>query len=207
MTEEFIQRRVLLGVSGASGSIYADLLLDQLVSRVDRVYLIFTDTAEKVCRHELIGDAKSRILMRALNGELTKTESQKIRLFKNDDLFAPIASGSSAPQSMVVAPCSMGSLARIAQGMSTTLLERAADVMIKHRRQLIICPRETPFSLIHLRNMTALAEAGVELLPLMPAFYQKPQSIDDLVGFCVGRILEQMHLEHDLYAPWNPRMR
>ena len=108
---------------------------------------------------------------------------------------------------MVVVPCSMGSLARIATGQSTNLLERAADVVLKQKKTLIMVPRETPLSPIHLRNMLSLSEIGVLIVPPMPAFYQKPESINDMVDFVVGRILETLSLPHDLYTPWNARMR
>lgn len=198
--------KVLIGVTGASGSIYADRLVQILSRDIERVYLVFSETAEKVSALELAGQ-KDSILMRVLKGELTKDEKNVIRIFKNDDLFAPVASGSSAPDAMVIVPGSMGALGRIAHGISSSLLERSADVMLKHKKKLIFCPRETPFSLIHLRNMTVLAEAGAELIPLMPAFYQKPKTIEDLVDFCVGRILEQLGITHDLYVPWNSRLR
>jgi flavin prenyltransferase len=196
--------RVLIGVTGASGSLYASRLLDTLIDKVERVYLVFTDSGQKVARYEL---GKSDTLSRMLDGSLTEAERNKIRLFANDDLFAPCASGTSVPDAVVVVPCSMGTMARIATGVSGNLLERSADVALKQRQKLIICPRETPFNLIHLRNMTTLAEAGAEILPLMPGFYQKPESIEDLVDFCVGKICEQIAVPHGLYKPWNSRMR
>jgi 4-hydroxy-3-polyprenylbenzoate decarboxylase len=197
---------VLVGVSGASGSIYAERLVSQLVSTHERVYLVFSETAEKVVSFEL-SDVKDSLLLKALSGKLGAAQKEIIRVFKGNDLFAPIASGSSSPDAMVIVPGSMGSMARICNGMSSNLLERAADVVLKQRRQLIFCPRETPLSIIHLKNMLSLAEAGAEIIPLMPAFYQKPKSIDDIVDFCVGRILEQLKIEHSLYRPWNSRLR
>lgn len=199
-----ISIRVMVGVTGASGSIYADRLIDLLSSAVERVYVVVTETGEKVARHELKSDA---ILVRTLSGALEKAEKDVIRVFSIDDLFAPTASGTSAPDAMVIVPCSMGTLARVANGYSGNLLERSADVILKQRRRLLVCPRETPFNLIHLRNMTSLAEAGAELIPLMPGFYQNPKDIHDLVDFCVGKIMEQLNLPHELYKPWNSRMR
>jgi 4-hydroxy-3-polyprenylbenzoate decarboxylase len=198
-------KRILIGVTGASGSVYASRLLEVLLPICQRIYLVCTETGEQVARHELSGENPG-VLARALSGNLLAEEKEIIRVFKNSDFFAPVASGSSAPHAMVVVPCSMGSLSRIAHGTSSNLLERAADVILKQKRQLIICPRETPFSLIHLRNLTQLAEAGAEILPLMPGFYQKPESMEDLVDFCVGRILEQLGFSHELYKRWNPRM-
>ena len=195
--------RVIVGVTGASGSVYADRLIDVLSKSIDRVYVVATDTGEKVARHELPAGS---LLLRGLSGKLDKAEKETIRFFAIQDLFAPCASGTSAPDAMVVTPCSMGTLARIATGISGNLLERSADVVLKQRRKLLICPRETPLSLIHLRNMTSLVEAGAEMIPLMPGFYQKPSELGDVVDFCVGKILEQLHVPHTLYKPWNSRM-
>lgn len=203
----FTQARILIGVTGASGSIYANRLTEVLLPVVSRIYLVFTDTAKQVVAHEMTVAQSQSLLRRAVVGDLSSDERKIIRVFEQSDLFAPIASGSSAPTAMVVVPCSMGSLARMAQGVSSNLLERSCDVVLKQRRKLIICPREMPLNLIHLRNMTTLVEAGAEMLPLMPAFYQKPTSIDDLVDFCVGRILEQLGIAHSLYRAWNTPMR
>ncbi len=196
-------QKIMIGVTGASGSIYAERLIQLLLGSVDRIYLVVTETGEKVAAHELSSDS---ILRRSFSGALSKKELTIIRIFKINDLFAPCASGTAAPDAMVVTPCSMGTLARISTGVSSNLLERSADVVLKQKRRLIVCPREMPFNLIHLRNMTALAEAGAEILPLMPGFYQKPKSLEDLVNFCVGKILEQLDIPHDLYKPWNSRM-
>lgn len=196
-------QKIMIGVTGASGSIYAERLIQLLLGSVDRIYLVVTETGEKVAAHELSSDS---ILRRSFSGALSKKELTVIRTFKINDLFAPCASGTAAPDAMVVTPCSMGTLARISTGVSSNLLERSADVVLKQKRRLIVCPREMPFNLIHLRNMTALAEAGAEILPLMPGFYQNPKSLEDLVNFCVGKILEQLDIPHDLYKPWNSRM-
>lgn len=200
-------QRIMVGVTGASGSIYAEHLIAALITRVPRVYVLFTDTGKQVTRHELKPHHNGFSLARAAGGELAEGERSVIRLLKNDDLFAPVASGSSAPTAMVVAPCSMGTMARINQGISGNLLERAADVCLKQKRPLIIAPRETPLSTIHLRNMLSLSEMGAHIVPAMPAFYQHPESIGDMVNFVVGRLLEALQLDHKLYEPWNPRMR
>jgi len=193
----------LIGVTGASGSAYANRLLEVLIKQTDRIYLVATDCGEKVAAHEIDRDS---LLLRALRGELSKIEKQILRVFNQDDLFAPCASGTSAPEAMVIVPCSMGSLARVAGGFSGNLLERSADVMLKQKRKLLICPRETPLNLIHLRNMTSLVEAGAEIIPLMPGFYQKPKNLNDIIDFCVGKVLEQLNVPHALYRPWNSRM-
>ena len=123
-------------------------------------------------------------------------------MYGRDEWFAPVASGSNAPDAMVVCPCTMGTLAAIAQGLASKLIERAADVVIKEGRKLILVPRETPFSPIHLENMLRLARAGVVILPPSPGFYHRPQRVDDLVDFVVARILDQLAVPHALMARW-----
>lgn len=201
-----LEHRILVGVTGASGSVYAERLIEVLKTKVERVYVLFTDSGVKVCRHELKANRDGFSLLRASEGHVDEKDRNVIRLLKNDDLFAPVASGSSAPTAMVVMPCSMGTLARINQGISGNLLERSADVCMKQKRPLVICPRETPLSPIHLRNMLGLAEIGVHVVPAMPAFYQHPKGIEDMVDFVVGRVLEVLDLPHDLYPAWNSRM-
>ncbi len=196
--------RISVGITGASGSIYADRLVSFLVKNVDRVYLTLTPTAEKVLAHE-ISDQES-ILLRSLNGQLNSAEKGVLRLFKNSDYFAPIASGSSVPDAMIIVPCSVGSMSRIANSISSNLLERAADVCLKQRRPLIIGVRETPLHTIHLQNLLKLSEAGAIVAPLMPGFYHKPESIDELADFMVGRLLELVGVDHELYKRWNARM-
>lgn len=202
-----MQQRILIGVTGASGAVYAERLVEVLRDKVERIYLVLTDAAQQVVRHELKAKSEGFSLARAALGELDEADRKIIRLVRNDDLFAPVASGSSAPTSMVVLPCSMGTLARIAQGISGNLLERSADVCLKQKRPLVICPRETPLNAIHLRNMLTLSEMGVHMVPAMPAFYQHPQTVGDMVDFVVGRVLEVLSLPHELYPAWNSRMR
>jgi 4-hydroxy-3-polyprenylbenzoate decarboxylase len=201
-----MEQRILVGLTGASGLIYAERLIEFLLQAVPRVYLVATDAAKQVASHELLPKEKGFSLLRALEGEVDDRDKSTLRIFRQDDLFAPVASGSSVPTNMVVLPCSMGTLARIAQGLSGNLLERAADVVLKQKQQLILCPRETPLSSIHIRNMLTLSEMGVEMIPPIPAFYQKPQSIDDLVDFVVGRVLERLDIDHKLYRKWNSRL-
>lgn len=198
--------RILVGVTGASGAIYAERLIAELLAKIERVYLITTEAGVKVARHELHAHEHGFSLVRALDRRLSREESERLRIFAIDDLFAPVASGSAAAQAMIVTPCSMGTLSRISTGASSNLLERAADVMLKQKRPLLLCPRETPLSAIHLDNMAKLAHLGVSIVPAMPAFYQQPKSIDDMVNFVVGRILELLDIEHTMYKPWNARM-
>ena len=202
-----MEHRILVAVTGASGSIYAERLVDILLTRVKRVYLLFSETGAKVVRHELPPKSEGFSLARAALGEIDTSAREVLRILKNDDLFAPVASGSSAPTAMVIVPASMGTLGRLCHGISSNLIERSADVCLKQKKPLLICPRETPLNSIHLRNMLTLSELGCHIIPAMPAFYQHPKSIDDLVDFMVGRVLEGLNLEHDLYPAWNPRMR
>jgi 4-hydroxy-3-polyprenylbenzoate decarboxylase len=143
-----------------------------------------------------------RVAEVALAAYLELPNAEHLRVAYPDDLFDAMASGSNRTDAMVVVPCSMGFLASVAHGMADDLPERAADVMLKERRPLVLVPRETPLSLIHLRNLTAAAEAGAIILPAMPAFYSKPESIDDLVGFVVGKVLDVLDVDHDLFDRW-----
>jgi len=202
-----MEHRILVAVTGASGSIYAERLVDILRTRVKRVYLLFSETGAKVVRHELPLKTEGFSLARASLGEVDTSDREVLRILKNDDLFAPVASGSSAPTAMVIVPASMGTLGRLCHGISSNLIERSADVCLKQKKPLLILPRETPLNSIHQRNMLTLSELGCHIIPAMPAFYQHPKSINDLVDFMVGRVLEGLNLEHDLYPAWNPRMR
>lgn len=199
--------RIFVGVTGASGSCYAERLINVLLGRVERVYLTATETGASVSQHELSGNPwQAEIPLPSLLGSKPPPEHPSLRVFKADNLYAPTASGSSAPTAMVVLPCSMGSLARIAQGLSTNLLERTADVMLKQKRPLILVPRESPLSPIHLRNMTALAELGVRLVMPSPGFYHRPKTAEELIDFVVGKVMEELGLEHSLTRAWNERL-
>lgn len=196
--------RITVGISGASGAIYAEKLISHISESMERTYIIMTSTAEKVIQHELAG--QTSLLLRCISGDLTPTEREKIRVFKNNDLFAPIASGTSVPDAMVIVPCSMGTLGRISGGLSSNLLERAADVILKERKKLVLAVRESPLHTIHLQNMTKLSELGAIITPLMPGFYNHPSTVDDIVEFMVGKIMDQVGLSHDFYKKWNSRM-
>ncbi|MFK7872278.1 MAG: UbiX family flavin prenyltransferase [Oligoflexales bacterium] len=199
------KRRVIVGITGASGVWMGERLIQELESRVDRIYLVCTTSGHAVIRHELKPHDEGFSLYKAVENQGVK--DSVVRFFRNDDFFSPIASGTSAATDMIVLPCSMGTLARISAGLSTCLLERAADVMMKERRRMILSPREAPYSALHLRNMLSLAEMGVDILPPNPGFYTKPQTTLDIVNFIVGKTLDMMGFEHDLYKPWNQRMR
>ena len=167
--------KIIVAITGASGGVYARLCLEQLLQaeEVEQIALIVSDTAHKVLEFEGV--------------ELP--QSEKIVCYNNDDMFSPVASGSAAYDAMVVVPASMGSVGRIASGVSLSLIERAADVMLKERRRLIVVVRETPYSLIHLRNMTTLTEAGAIILPASPSFYSHPQTISEAALTVVERII------------------
>ena len=192
-----------VAITGASGALYATRTLAALLERGCRIELIVTEYGRRLLRDELGDEAAIERLADYLAGKYGEaTRNGSYTLHSNRDLGAKIASGSQDCQAMVVVPCSMKTLAGIAHGLSRTLVERAADVMLKERRTLIIVPRETPMSLPQLRNMTLCAEAGAVLLPAMPAFYQMPKSLDDLADFIAGKILRALGFTHDLYPKW-----
>ncbi len=194
--------KVLVAVTGASGAIYAESLVQELLPRVQRLYVVFSDTGRSVVPYEL---PASSPLVTMVHGKYKGEYADRLRIFPNSDIYAPVASGSSVPDVMVVTPCSMGTLARIRVGVSQTLIERAADVIMKESKSLVLCPRETPLSVLHLENMLALAKMGAKMIPLVPAFYQHPKTLQDLVDFLTGKVLEAMGFKHELYRPWNER--
>lgn len=202
------KKRIFIAITGASGTIFAEQLISKLLFQVDRIYLSLSSAGHAVAHHELRKPNNDTVfsLLRLLQGEMTVHEKQIIRIFNQDDLFAPIASGSSVPTHMVVVPCSMGTLARIRSGLSSNLIERAADVVLKQKKELLICPRETPLNTIHLENMLALSRLGVRIIPITVAFYQHPKNMQELLDFMTGRILEMLGLEHQLYKQWNKRL-
>jgi 4-hydroxy-3-polyprenylbenzoate decarboxylase len=194
--------KLLVGITGASGSIYAERFLNfaLLSEEISSVSVVFSKTGAQVCAFESSHEPETSILRRLL----ARTElPQKIQRLAHDDLFCRPASGSSSPDAMLVIPCSMGTLGRVAGGFSTNLIERSADVMIKENKRLVICPRETPLSAIHLENMLKLSRLGVRIVPAMPGFYQKPKTLDDIIGFVAGKCAESLGLKHDLYTPWS----
>ncbi|RMH51995.1 MAG: UbiX family flavin prenyltransferase [Zetaproteobacteria bacterium] len=188
--------RVTVAITGASGAGYALLLLKRLLTRGVTVHLMVSDAARVVLRQEADLDLPDQPeqACRLLRSHLDAAGVGELRLHPLDDWMAPPASGSAGITRMVVVPCSMGTLARIACGTAQTLIERAADVMLKERRRLILVPRETPLSAVHLEQMRNLDRMGVVILPAMPGFYHRPQSIDDLFAFVVDRIMDQLGL-------------
>lgn len=192
-----------LAFTGASGLPYGLRLLECLLAAGCHVHLLCTQAAQIVARQELDETWPSR------PAELAEmfchrfgVKASQLDVWGQQEWFAPMASGSNPGDGMVVCPCTMGSMAAIASGLSENLLERAADVMIKEGKKLILVPRETPFSAIHLENMLKLSRAGVVILPPNPGFYHHPQSVADLVDFVVARILDQLSVPHVLMARW-----
>jgi len=187
--------RVLVALTGASGAIYGVRLVQRLLDGDVETEVIVSAAARRVLaiEHDLVGEPTG--YLRGRRGNLP-------RLNDNRDLAALPASGSSACDAMLVVPCSMGTAARILTGISTTLIERAADVMLKERRPLVLVPRETPCSTLHLRNLAALSELGVRIVPAMPAFYFRPTGVEDLIEFVVDRALQAAGLPLPLRHPW-----
>jgi 4-hydroxy-3-polyprenylbenzoate decarboxylase len=194
---------VALAMTGASGVQYGLRLLECLISAGRPVHLMLSKPAIVVIGMETDEKLPGRPveMQRYFSGRFNAAPGQ-LKVYGQEEWTACVASGSGAPGAMVVCPCSMATLSAIAVGASRSLIERAADVMLKERRTLIIVPRETPFSTIHLRNMLAVAEAGGLVLPANPGFYHRPKGVGELVDYVVARILDQLGMEHDLMSAW-----
>ncbi len=187
-------RKYIIALTGASGVIYGIRLVEELLKIGVEVHLIASDPACIVIQQELNWEFSSSVedtFYKYLPGNMV--------FYNNSDIGACIASGSFLTDGMVVIPCSMSSISNIAHGTSKNLIERAADVMLKEKRQLIVVPRETPLSTIHLKNMLCLSEMGVHVIPAMPGFYSQPQTIDEIVGFLVGKVMDAMNISHNLF--------
>lgn len=193
--------KIIAGVTGASGSIYARNFIKRASFTGIDLRLVVSDMGASVFRHET-GVTISDFVKEIKN---STDCSGDITLYDNSDMFADIASGSCRTEGMVIVPCSMKTLGCVANGISATLLERAADVSLKEGRKLILAVRETPLSIIHLRNMTLAAEAGAVILPAAPGFYNGPESIEDLADFITGKIFDQLKIEHGLDTAWKSR--
>ncbi|MFZ5908335.1 MAG: UbiX family flavin prenyltransferase [Nitrospirota bacterium] len=187
----------VIGITGASGSIYGTRLIQELAGRKHRVHVVLTSAGKAVMQEELRVDGFADLKKIGL----AKLKSY-VNVWENNNFEAPFLSGTRAPEAVIVVPCSMGKLAAIAGGISGNVLERAADVALKENRQLILVVRETPLNLIHLENMAQAARAGAQILPAMPAFYHHPKTIDDMVRFVVGKVLNSLKIQHDLFQAW-----
>jgi 4-hydroxy-3-polyprenylbenzoate decarboxylase len=182
--------RLIIAITGASGVIYAKRLIEELNSRNVEIHLVISYNAGRIIEHEL---------------NMKKEEIERLAnyVYNVNDWSSPIVSGSFRVDGMVVIPCSMKTLAGIAYGYSDNIILRAADVMLKEKRKLILIPRETPLSINHIRNMLWLAKQGVYIVPAMPAFYHKPKDINDLVNYMIGKILDILGIQHNLYMRWS----
>ena len=196
-------RTICLAITGASGVQYSFRLLQLLLQNNIRVYLMISKAAQVVVSMETdiklgsrTGDMQKQLC------ELYQCDDSQLQVFGEQEWTAPPASGNNAIDSMVVCPCSMGALSAIATGASNNLIERAADVILKERRKLVLTPRETPYSDIHLENMLKLSRMGAVIVDANPGFYNSPASIDDLVDFVVAKILDQLQVEHALMPRW-----
>lgn len=198
-----MRRRISIAITGASGAQYALRLIKVLVASDVEVSLLLSKAAVVVMNTEtdLQLDDDHERASRQLR-EYVQADTQQLTLYAQDDWFSPVASGSGAPSAMVVCPASGGTLSAIANGASNNLIERAADVVLKEGHKLILVTRECPVSTIHLENMLKLSKMGVVIMPASPGFYNKPQSIEDLVDFMVARILDQLGVEQVLQARW-----
>ncbi len=198
---------ITLAITGASGANYALRLIECLITANYRLYVLCSSAGRIVLDTEVglklpaSPDAASKLLTEKFNAK-----AEQITVFGKEQWFSPVASGSAAPKQMVVCPCSTGTLAAISQGMSDNLIERAADVVIKERGQLILIARETPYSTIHLQNMLSLSQMGVTIMPASPGFYHQPKSIEDLIDFMVGRILDHINIEQSIMPRWGYRL-
>jgi len=182
--------RLIVAITGASGVIYGKRLLEVLKGKNIEVHLIISEASEKLIEHEL---------------EITKEELEKLvkNTYDEDDFWSPLASGSFITDGMIIIPCSTKTLAGIAHGYSENLILRAADVALKEGRKLILVPRETPLNSVHFSNLLELSTKGVIIIPAMPAFYHKPNKIDDLIDFIVGKILDSLSIDHKLFRRWS----
>jgi 4-hydroxy-3-polyprenylbenzoate decarboxylase len=206
-----MKQPVTLAITGASGSVYGAKTLAWLINNDFHVDLILSTTAFKVCQVELSVTLESEssssvkdTLLRLIKekGWLLSSKEPSVRVWSNTNLAASISSGSFQSKGMIISPCSVGTMSRIAGGISSDLISRAADVCLKERRPLVVVLRETPLSSIHLQNMLTLSNAGGIILPAAPGFYNSPASIDDLVDFIVGKTLDATNIENDAYRRW-----
>lgn len=201
-----MNKRICIAITGASGSLYALRLAEVLLTQGEQVDMMFSKAALLVLATETDvmlppkPQAQKRVLSERFG--LEDGDKDRLRVFGREDWMAPWASGSGQPGPVVVCPCSTGMLSAIATGASNNLIERAADVALKERRKLLLVPRETPFSEIHLQNMLSLTRMGAVILPACPGFYHQPEHLSDLIDFVVARILNQLNIPHALMPQW-----
>lgn len=199
--------KYIIGITGASGSIYADRLIRRLLQYGQQVLITITEAGKQVLQQELNLDISAlkteETVASALRSYFSiEDHPEKLEYYDIGRIGAPIASGSFRTDGMVILPCSMATISAVAHGASNDLLERAADVMMKERKKLIIVPREAPFSTVHLQNLLLLSQCNVQIIPAAPSFYHGPKTIEELVDFFVGRIMDQMGIDHDFIERW-----
>ena len=195
-------KNIVVGITGASGSIYGLRLIEELLRAEKQVSVLLTNAGRQVLAFETgleLSENPQECLQQLKNHF---NAGDNLKHYGLNDFFVPVASGSSAPDAVVICPCSMGTVGRIAAGLSDNLLERVADVALKEDKKLLLVPRETPFNQIHLENLLRLSKAGAQILPAMPGFYQQPETVADLVNFVVGKILDNLGVEHQLFKRW-----
>jgi 4-hydroxy-3-polyprenylbenzoate decarboxylase len=193
-------KQLAVGITGASGAIYGVRLVRELLRGGHTVHLMITEAGWQVFRDELDWQTDDR--ERLLAEQLQRDYPGTLRYWTLRDFSSPVASGSHRGDGMIIIPCSMGTLSGIAHGASGNLLERAADVMLKEGRKLVLVPRETPLNAIHLENMLTLSRLGAKILPAMPGYYHKPQTMDELINFVVGKALDALDIPHKLFRRW-----
>jgi 4-hydroxy-3-polyprenylbenzoate decarboxylase len=195
-------KHLALAITGASGAIYGLRLAEELLRANCRVTLLLSRCGRVVLKEEcgIDWDGDETAITAQVRAHFAVAD--QLSFYADDNFFAPLASGSAAADTMVICPCSLGTVGRIAAGLSGTLIERTADVMLKEGRPLLLVPREMPLSALHLENLLKLARLGVRIVPPMPAFYHQPQTLADLVDFVVGKILDQLGVEHHLFKRW-----
>ena len=202
------QKPIALAMTGASGAQYGLRLLQCLLEAGEQVYLMLSKPAQVVIGTETDWRLPGRTAeIQRFFVDHFACAAEQLQVYGKEEWTAPVASGSAAARAMVVCPCTTGTLAAIATGISETLIDRAADVTLKERRKLILVVRETPFSTIHLQNMLNLAQAGAVILPANPGFYNRPQTLADIIDFIVARVLDQLDIDNDLIPRWGQQQK
>ena len=201
-------KRVTVALTGASGAPYGLRLIECLLAQQQQVLLLISSAARVVLATEqdlklsAAPEQATTQLYQYFSERGSELNEQQLKVYGKEDWFSPVASGSAAPKRMIICPCSTSTLSAVATGSSNTLIERAADVVMKERGQLVVVPRETPLSTLHLQNMLQLSQMGVTVMPAAPGFYHQPQTIDDLIDFMVARMLDHLGLEQSLVSRW-----
>ncbi|MGC8602943.1 MAG: UbiX family flavin prenyltransferase [Desulfomonilaceae bacterium] len=194
---------IVVGVSGASGPILGIRLIEELLNNNEEVFAVASETAKQIIKHELSLNNDSPFTLSSLIAFRGKSKNiQLLQEFDNADFFSPVASGSTNFEAMVVIPCSMKTLSAMANGYADSLITRACDVCLKERRKLIVVPRETPLNLVHLENMLRMTRAGATILPPVMGFYTLPKTVDDMINFVLGKILNSLGKKNPLFGSW-----